>query len=99
MPPENEPTNYCPAHMEFVSHMSEMKESLRNIEKSLTDDRGFKHGIITAFVGVFLTMVLQIGTFGYLWGGLAKQVEVNTGRWERYLADYNEPHHVSKNTQ
>ena len=85
MTPQNAEHNYCPAHIELVTHLAEMRTSLLNIEKGLTEDSGFKRGITTAFVGVFLSMILQVGTFGFLWGGLAKQVEVNTERWERYL--------------
>jgi hypothetical protein len=72
--------NYCPAHMEFVTNIAEIRTSLSNIEKGLAEDAGFKRGIITAFLGIAITIIIQVGAFAYLWGGMAKQVEINTGR-------------------
>jgi hypothetical protein len=87
MPPE-EKHHYCPAHIELVTHLAEMKTSLGNIEKSLADDAGFKRGIIIAFVGVFLSMVAQALYIGDRWGRLSNQVDVNTKKWDMHDGSY-----------
>ena len=79
-PHEDTHYNYCPSHLEFVTNIAEMKTSLLNIEKGLTEDAGFKRGISTAFIGVFVTIVLQISVFAFLQGGMSKQIEINTAR-------------------
>ena len=76
---EIQPT-FCNAHLEFVAHIAEIRASLSNIEKGLASDSSFKRGIFTMFVGIVLSIVIQIGAFAYLWGGLNKQVDINTGR-------------------
>ena len=78
--PEERQYNYCPSHLEFVTHIAEMRTSLKNIEVGLVEDAGYKRGIITAFIGVFVTIVIQISVFAFLQGGMSKQIEVNTGR-------------------
>jgi hypothetical protein len=52
--------------------------SLMSIQKHMDDGRGWRMSII----GLVFAIIVQIVTFAFMWGGLAKQVEINTHRWE-----------------
>ena len=49
--------------------------SLEAITKHMDDGDGWRKAI----VGIVFCIFIQIGTFAYLWGGVTKQVEINTG--------------------
>lgn len=86
MPPhenENQQLAYCPAHMEFITHMAEMRTSVKNIEQELADDVGFKRGIMIAVVGQFVVVLIQVALVGYMIGGMSNQISVNTKRLDR----------------
>ena len=51
--------------------------SLIAIQKHMDDGKGWRLSII----GVVFAIIVQIVTFAFMWGGLNKQVEINTQRW------------------
>ena len=71
---------FCPAHIEFVADMSVIKTTLINIEKTLTEGTTFKSAVVMAFIGITLTLVIQVIVFSYFIGQMNRQVEVNTAR-------------------
>lgn len=75
--------NYCPAHITFVGDLAVIKTSLSNIEKGLVEDRGFKHGVITALIGVFVVIIIQICGFAYALGQSFERNEANNRRIEK----------------
>ena len=75
---------FCPAHIELVSDLAVIKTSLTNIEKTITESATFKTSMIFALLGIILTVVIQIVIFANLYGGLSKQVEINTARWTQH---------------
>jgi uncharacterized membrane protein len=74
------PNEFCQQHIEFATHLAEIRTSLVNIEKCVTESINFKRGIVGSIVGVFLTLIVQIVAFSFLYGKLVNQVEVNTVR-------------------
>jgi hypothetical protein len=78
---------YCPAHIEQVADMAVIKNSLISIEKSITMNATFKMSMFTSLLGIAIALIVQIVVFSYLYGGLVKQVEINTHRWENLDSD------------
>lgn len=79
---------FCPQHIQLTNDMTEIKVSLRNIEKEITQGVTFKTAMVAATIGIVVTIMVQIAVFGYLYGGLTRQVLVNTERLtviEKYL--------------
>ena len=72
---------FCPAHIEQVADMAVIKNSLLNIEKTISESTSFKTGMVLSVIGITFTLVVQIIIFSYLYGGLVKQVEINTTKW------------------
>lgn len=70
--------NFCQAHIDFVKDMAVIKESLKNIEKTITEGVTFKNGVVIACIGNALALIIAITTFAFMIGGIDKQVEVNT---------------------
>jgi hypothetical protein len=54
-------------------------------EKTLTENGVYKRQIVSALLGIVITIILQVGSFLYLFGGLSKQVEINTQRWDKLI--------------
>ena len=55
--------------------------SLHAIQKHMDDGKGWRMSI----VGIIFAMIVQIVTFAFMWGGLNKQVEINTARWDNLI--------------
>jgi hypothetical protein len=49
-------------------------------EKRFTENDSYKRQLTGILVSVVIAILLQVGSFLYMWGTLSKQVEVNTGR-------------------
>lgn len=67
---------------EAIPYRSKVDEQ----ERKITENSVYKKQIMLSMIGVIFAIILQIATFAYLWGGLSKQVEVNTSRWDRLLS-------------
>jgi hypothetical protein len=61
-----------------------MKTSLQVIEKNIDTNGAYKRQVALAFLGIILTIFIQIGTFSFLWGSLSNQVTVNTSDISRF---------------
>ena len=73
----------------YQKHLEEAipyRSKVDGIEKLQIENGVYKKQVVLSLIGVIFAIILQIVTFAYLWGGLNKQVEVNTGRWERLLS-------------
>ena len=55
-------------------------------EKTLTENVVYRRQIISALIGIVFTIIVQVGSFLYLFGGISKQVEINTNRWDKFIA-------------
>lgn len=80
--------DYCDKHMEMVVSVTRIIERIDSLDQkvSMTNANMEKHieqgeKWRLAIVGVIFAIFCQIGTFLYLWGGLIKQVQINTDRW------------------
>ena len=66
---------------ESIPYRAEVNEH-REKFKELAVHRRFVIGLQTSTI---ITVILQMLTFSYLWGGITKQVEVNTARWTHVI--------------
>ena len=89
----NEEGLYCSAHIKMIEDVTTIKTILRNIESGMASNKN----IVFANVGVLVVLITQIVVFAYLYGGLARQVEINTERWERYLTIDGNSNHAGVN--
>jgi hypothetical protein len=61
---------------EAIPYRSKVDEQ----ERKLLLNESFNRQMVGIQISVVLSILIQIGAFVYLWGGLTKQVEINTGR-------------------
>lgn len=61
--------------------------SLHQMEKHMEQGHGWR----VALIGVIIAIFIQIIGFAYLWGGMSKQVEINTGRLTKVEALHEPP--------
>lgn len=47
---------------------------------------GLFRALIGVLISIIFAIILQITTFSFLWGGLSKQVEINTQRWGQVIS-------------
>uniref|UniRef100_A0A6M3KS47 Uncharacterized protein n=1 Tax=viral metagenome TaxID=1070528 RepID=A0A6M3KS47_9ZZZZ len=71
---------FCPAHIELVSDLAVIKNSLMNIEKCVTEGTSFRNGVVMSFIALSLTIIIQIIAFSFLFGQMERQVKINTDR-------------------
>lgn len=64
-------------HMEMLP---ECKIMLEAIDKNFKENNDFRKALTQNLFMIVLTIILQIGSFLYLWGRINLQVEINTGR-------------------
>jgi len=55
-------------------------------EKILIENTIYNRQIISAMLGIVVTIIIQVGSFLYLFGGLSKQVDINTERWNKVIS-------------
>jgi len=72
------------------------RSKVDEIDKSIIESKLIRRQMMGAFGGIIFAIVAQIVTFAVLWGGLTKQVEINTDRWNRLL-NGQEIHEVIQN--
>jgi len=70
----------CSAHLELVTSMTKIECSVTNIEKGLLESITFKTAMVSSVVGIVLLLLANFVTFAYLYGGITKQVAINTER-------------------
>jgi len=74
---ENE---FCAQHIQLTNDMTEIKVTLKNIEKEITQGITFKTAMVTSIAGITITLIIELAGFAYLYGMITKQVEINTLR-------------------
>ena len=77
--------SFCSQHLDWAENMAVIKQAVIDIKDSIKDGNSFRRGVVVAIGGIILTIMIQVGTFTFLYGGLYKQVEINTQRWDRLL--------------
>jgi len=84
---------YCNAHIQQVQNMTRIETKLESIEQKIDlnfkivekhVEQGEKWRI--AIIGIIFAGIIQVIATAYMWGGLNKQVNINTERWNRVLA-------------
>jgi len=95
---EHEISEYCREKFrQFEEHLKDTPAVRENVTmtcqavgwltKRLDAIEASSLSIKVSLVGVVLAIVMQVMGFVYLWGGLSKQVDINTQRWDAYIAD------------
>ncbi len=75
-----EEREFCSSHIELITDLTEIKSSVKNIERGITQATPFKTAIVSSLLGMLLVIIIQVITFSYLYGKLVNQVEVNSAR-------------------
>lgn len=76
----DEKHSYCEHHIGLIEKVVSMHTSIQNIEKGICEDQGFKRGVFLAFLGIMITLAVQIASFSYLFGQASRQIMINTAR-------------------
>ena len=71
---------FCNQHIEWVTDMATIKNSLKNIETTIIESVSFKTSVVTAFISVAVVLVAQLVGFSYFIGQQSKQIDINTRR-------------------
>lgn len=82
-----------PVHCLHEEDWGSLKATVENLDRRINGSLNAisKHmddGVVwrVAIIGLILSVVMQVVAFAYLWGGLSKQVQINTVRWEKHGA-------------
>lgn len=84
-----EQREYCSAHIQFSNDIAVIKNSLQNIEKTITQGVTFKNGVVITLIAQVVVIISVIVSVANWCGKIEKQVEINTKRLdviERTLA-------------
>jgi hypothetical protein len=68
----------CDKHEEFHEKLVEISATVKNIEANLLDNKLTNRTLIFTAIGIFFTILVEVVIFSSLFGGLNKQVEINT---------------------
>jgi hypothetical protein len=68
-------------HLCSTSDMASMTNRVANLESHAEKRSGFRIAIVLTAIGLVASIITAV----YAYGGLAKQVDVNTGRWEKIM--------------
>lgn len=74
----------------YQKHIEEsvpFRSKVAEIDREIAKHDVYKNQLTGAMTGIVFAIIVQVVSFSYLWGSINKQVEINTNRWDKLLAN------------